>query len=39
MKFTTVGTGYVGLSNTVLFARNNEVYVVDISKRQIAHLS
>ena len=36
MNITVVGTGYVGLSNAVLFARQHKVTSVDIDKNRIA---
>ncbi|NNH27466.1 nucleotide sugar dehydrogenase [Acinetobacter terrestris] len=36
MKITVVGTGYVGLSNAVLFARQHKVISVDIDENRIA---
>lgn len=35
MKIAVVGTGYVGLSNSILLAQKEEVYAVDIIKEKI----
>ena len=35
MKIAVVGTGYVGLSNEIILAQNNDVFAVDIIKEKV----
>ena len=38
-KIVVAGTGYVGLSNAILLAQNNEVYAVDIDEKKVEQIN
>ena len=35
-KITVVGTGYVGLSNAILFAQHNEVKALEVVEEKVS---
>ena len=39
MKITVVGKSYIGLSNVVLLAQNNEVVALDLVKEKVRWLN
>lgn len=39
MKIAVVGAGYVGLSNAILLAQHNEVYLIDILQEKIDQIN
>lgn len=39
MKITVVGAGYVGVSNAILLAQNNKVYLLDIIQEKVDQIN